>query len=80
MSFDNDQKGEGLNMCLKLLQINVLKTSGPPLYLIRGHSYTSYKKGEGLNMCFIFKFWLPKYRTEIALGVGNTNLNSKIKE
>ena len=38
------------------------------------------QKGEGLNMCFIFKFWLPKYRTEIALWVGNTNLNSKIKE
>ena len=38
------------------------------------------QKGEGLNMCFIFKFWLPEYRTDIALGEGNTNLNSKIKE
>ena len=38
------------------------------------------QKGERLNMCFIFKFWLQKYRTEIALGVGNTNLISKIKD
>ena len=38
------------------------------------------QKGEGLNMCFIFKFWLPEYRTDIALGEENTNLNSKIKE
>ena len=41
---------------------------------------TMIRKGEGLNMFFIFKFWLPEYRTEIALGEGNTNLHSKIKE
>ena len=38
------------------------------------------QNGEGLNMCFNFKVWLPEYRTDIALGEGNTNLNSKIKE
>ena len=38
------------------------------------------QKGEGLNMCFIFKFWLQEYRTDIAFGEGNTNLNSKNKE
>ena len=38
------------------------------------------QNGEWLNMCFNFKVWLPEYRTDIALGEGNTNLNSKIKE
>ena len=27
-------------------------------------------------MCFSFKFWLLEYRTDIAFGEGNTNLNS----
>ena len=38
------------------------------------------QKGEGLNLCFIFVFWLPEYRTDIALGEGNTKLNSKIQD
>ena len=41
---------------------------------------TMIKMGRGSNMCFNFKVWLPEYRTDIALGEGNTNLNSKIKE
>ena len=36
------------------------------------------QKKEGLKMCFIFKFWLPEYRTDIALGEGNTNRNDTI--
>ena len=28
-------------------------------------------------MCFIFVFWLPESRTDIALGKGNTSLNSR---
>ena len=40
-----------------------------------------WSEGEELNMCFMFVFWLPEYimyRTDIALGKENTNLNNKI--
>ena len=40
-----------------------------------------WSEGEELNMCFMFVFWLPEYkmyRTDIALGEGNTNRNDTI--
>ena len=66
-------------MCFNIKVLNDPTKMSPDTKIHRDHGMV-YQKGEGLNMCFIFKLWLPKYRIEIALGVGNTNLNSKIKE